>query len=62
MKRQYIETRFTIGGSPALYRQRVSKSRGYKVHLSDNFVQIHMGKKSLYVQRPTPKRAIWNWV
>lgn len=60
MSKSYFEKRLTVLKTPVIYRSRVRKSRGYKIERTDNFNMLHLGKRSLLVQRFSAKRPIWN--
>lgn len=60
MSKSYFEKRLTLLSVPVIYRSRVRKSRGYKLERTANFNMLHLGKRSLLVQRFSAERPIWN--
>lgn len=60
MSKSYFEKRITLFSVPVIYRSRVRKSRGYKLESTANFNMLHLGKRSLLVQRRNAERPIWN--
>ena len=50
--------RFNVLGVKGLTRKRKLKSRGWHIHKDNCMTAIHMGKRSVYIERNQPKRKL----
>lgn len=54
--------RFEVLGNKGLYRKRKVKSRyGINLLQGDTFAQVHIGKRSLYLEQITPTRKLFRF-
>lgn len=53
--------RFDIVGIKGLYRKRKIQRRWGVNQNGDTFVQVHLGKRSLYIERLKPARRLYDF-
>tara|TARA_R110000824_G_scaffold216347_2_gene403011 strand:- start:900 stop:1109 length:210 start_codon:yes stop_codon:yes gene_type:complete len=54
--------RFKVLGVTGLTRKRQSGNRKYGFHSGGTMVGVHMGRRSIYIERKNPIRGLYNFV